>query len=903
MIKQFLSIGFVFSSALSFAQTSIKTLEKPAITPAVFGTFSSLSGISISSDGAYVSYGIYDPKTQANNVFIKHLNSGWQLALGAATCSFSNDGKYTLIKKPGDTLQLLQLSNKRSEFLNNTRSFKTSGNWVAVLKKDSQLVARNLLNTQQVTYIGITDFYFANSNTLLLTTNKNKIHSVQLVTLPDKKLIPIWSADNPNEKPIGFRFFPNPLQVAFMAEDGKSIWLSKNLGIAQKVAGPHTAGKDGLTLNGIADRGFTADGKYLLVSLQEKEPPKVPETGVAVDVWSYSDAKLQPKQMKQIKAQRTFVGLSRPDKGDLLRLENGDEQIIEYANENVLIADIKAERLQQDEWYWNKESESSVYLVSAITGKRTLINEHLPGQLTTSYQLSPSGKYIVYYDAVRKDYFSYEVATGIRYNITKGSAGKWTTYVKRDVPDAGQIAALGMHGIWGVAGWSDNNDSVLLYDHCDIYQADLTGKSTVINLTNAFGRKHNIEFRLAFGDGLVYSTHDTLVLSAFNRHTKDDGFYKIQFGERKDPQLLVSAPYIFRGTWEDDRNFLPTSPVKAKNAEVYVSRRMSAKESPNYFWTKDFKTFNRITDIHPERDYNWMTTELVTWKTYDSIFSQGILYKPENFDPNKKYPLIFYYYENSSEGLNGFLTPGLTRGALNIPFYVSNGYLVFTPDMQYRIGHPGKSVINTIVSAVGELSKRLYVDTKHMGIQGHSRGGWQTNYLVTHTNIFAAAMSAAGWCNFISQVNSVRTFGTSRAPSYERMYQRMGASLWENPEIYIENSPVFEADKVTTPLLMMNNRDDDDVPFEQGVEFFTALRRLGKRAWMLQYDGQRHTVFDKAAEDLEIRMKQFFDHYLKGQPAPKWMTRGIPAARKGFDNGLELDTEIKTPGPGLLKTK
>ena len=139
----------------------------------------------------------------------------------------------------------------------------------------------------------------------------------------------------------------------------------------------------------------------------------------------------------------------------------------------------------------------------------------------------------------------------------------------------------------------------------------------------------------------------------------------------------------------------------------------------------------------------------------------------------------------------------------------------------------------------------------------------------------------------------------------ERSQGRLGATPWEAQDLYISNSPIFRADKITTPLLMMNNKQDGTVPFAQGVEFFMALRRLGKRVWMLQYDGGYHSLDSrtKDAEDYTIRMMQFFDHYLKGAPAPKWMTRGIPANRKGIDDGLQIDAEIKTPGEGLDKEK
>jgi dipeptidyl aminopeptidase/acylaminoacyl peptidase len=294
-----------------------------------------------------------------------------------------------------------------------------------------------------------------------------------------------------------------------------------------------------------------------------------------------------------------------------------------------------------------------------------------------------------------------------------------------------------------------------------------------------------------------------------------------------------------------------------------------------------------------------MTTELIHWKTFDGSPSDGVLYKPENFDPQKKYPVIFDYYEQRSEELNLFVSPKAAEDRINVPWFVSNGYLVCAPDIHYKKGQPGQSAYNAVVSAAKYLSKMRWVDSTKMGIQGHSFGGYETNYIVTHTKLFAAACAASGMCDLVSFYGSVPRAGNTKYFS-ERDEGRMDATLWQTPDAYIRNSPIFQADKVSTPLLMMNNKNDGQVPFAQGVELFTALRRLGKKVWMLQYDGGGHSAGDtKEAVDYSTRMSQFFDHYLKGAPAPKWMTRGIPARLKGIDDGLEPDPAIQTPGPGL----
>lgn len=272
-------------------------------------------------------------------------------------------------------------------------------------------------------------------------------------------------------------------------------------------------------------------------------------------------------------------------------------------------------------------------------------------------------------------------------------------------------------------------------------------------------------------------------------------------------------------------------------------------------------------------------------------YSQGILYKPEDFSPQKKYPLIFYYYERLSDNLNVYINPSASTGPMNIAWFVSHGFLVFTPDIYYKIGYTGESAYRSVVSAADFLSKMPFVDEKKMGIQGHSFGGYETNYIVTHTNIFAAACAAAGVTDFVSAYGQL-SGGISRQYLYEVGQSRIAGTLWEKTDSYIRNSPVFYANRVNTPILLMYNKEDPAVPFSQGIEFFTALRRLNKRVWLLQYDGEGHRMEEngQAAQDYNIRLTQFFDHFLKNVLAPKWMTKGLPAKMKGIDNGLELDT-------------
>ena len=291
------------------------------------------------------------------------------------------------------------------------------------------------------------------------------------------------------------------------------------------------------------------------------------------------------------------------------------------------------------------------------------------------------------------------------------------------------------------------------------------------------------------------------------------------------------------------------------------------------------------------REYNWGTAELMSWTTFDGKPTQGIVYKPEDFDPNKKYPVMIYFYEKHSDELYQYFPPAPSRSIINIPFYCSRGYIVFTPDIQYTTGHPGESAYNSIVSGAEELAKNTWVDKANMAIQGQSWGGYQTAYLITRTNMFKAAGAGAPVSNMFSAYGGIRWgSGMSRQFQYEQTQSRIGATMWEAPELYKENSPIFFADKVQTPLLIMHNDNDDAVPWYQGIEYFMALRRLGKPVWMLQYNNEAHNLKErKNSKDLSIRLQQFFDHYLKGDPMPVWMKTGVPATEKGRTYGFDLE--------------
>ncbi|HEY0065822.1 MAG TPA: prolyl oligopeptidase family serine peptidase, partial [Flavisolibacter sp.] len=289
--------------------------------------------------------------------------------------------------------------------------------------------------------------------------------------------------------------------------------------------------------------------------------------------------------------------------------------------------------------------------------------------------------------------------------------------------------------------------------------------------------------------------------------------------------------------------------------------------------------------------YNWGTEELFRWKTFDGKESTGILYKPEDFDSTRKYPMLIYFYEKMSDNMYHYVAPAPTTSRLNIPFFVSRGYLVFTPDISYTKGHPARDAYNYIVSGAQALARRKWVDAKNIGIQGQSWGGYQVLALLTQTPMFKAAWAGAPVANMFSAYGGIRwESGVNRQLMYEKGQSRIGATPWEKPDLYIENSPFFHLPKVKTPRVIMSNDADGAVPWYQGIELFTAMRRLGKQVWMLNYNGEAHNLIErKNRKDIQIRQQQYFDWLLKGEKPARWITEGIPAVKKGREWGLEIE--------------
>ena len=578
-------------------------------------------------------------------------------------------------------------------------------------------------------------------------------------------------------------------------------------------------------------------------------------------IWHWLDQRLQSQQQVQENRDKNFSYLSLYRVADkrFIRLADKDVRDVTAGPNDRFAIGID---VQPYELTGNLDGRRyrDVYVTDLRTGERTQAKE----KLRWFYGSNPEADHFLYYEDGH--FHTYEMTTGRTYNITSGLP---TSFI--DIESDVNVVDPPVRPV----GWSADGRWVLLYDDWDVWKVPAHGGGT--NLTRngkTDGIRYNRVFRLDPDDeGVDLSA--PVYFSAYGEWTKQAGLARLEPGTEQTERLL----------W-DDAAFATL--MKAKEAETYLYTRQTHTDFPDYYAAEgDLRHGRRLTDANPQQDeFLWSPgSTLIDYESAKGDRLQAALHLPAGHVQGQRYPTIVLIYEKRSQGLNRYSQP--VANGFNPSLYTSNGYAVLEPDITYRVNDPGMSAVWCVLPALDAAIATGVVDAERVGLHGHSWGGYQTAMLVTQTDMFAAAAAGAPLTNMISMYSSVywNTGGANQA-IFESSQGRFAGGYWDNPEAYIRNSPVYHAETVNTPLLILHNDKDGAVDWNQGIEYFNTLRRLDKPVVMLQYTGENHGLRKPAnRKDYTIRMREFFDHHLRDEPAPDWLAKGIPH--------LELDDHLE----------
>ena len=578
----------------------------------------------------------------------------------------------------------------------------------------------------------------------------------------------------------------------------------------------------------------------------------LPERGL--DIWHGQDPfiKTYDKTNWKTTSKADYLAVLHLDSGEWVRL--ADSIVPEASPTHHPLAVLLQSNLPyRRESTWNGE-RYDLWMAELQTGDKYKVAEAL--DTPSGGAVSPNGQWVAYYGA--GDYHLFNRNQGTTVNLTHHFPVSMANE-DHDYPSS----APG----YGIAGWLEDNSALLIYDKYDIWKVYADQRAPVM-LTAGDGRKRKVVYRIqkTDPDQLWFQPQQDVLLKAYYDLQKHSGFYLANCSQPGVTKLI-----------EDLKTF--DFIAKAKDSDRILFTREDFQEFPD-LWVAPLSLRKpvKLTEENPQiKDFAWGEPQLVSWSSADGIPLQGVLIKPGNYEPGKRYPVLVYYYRFFSQRMYEFNQMAVNHRP-NFPFYSSNGYAVFLPDIRFEVGLPGPSAVKCLVPGVQKLIDMGIADPNGIGLHGHSWSGYQTAFVITQTHIFKAAVAGAPVANMTSAYSGIRLgSGLARQFQYEKTQSRIGGSMWDRLDLYIENSPVFFADRIRTPLLIQFGDIDEAVPWQQGLELYLAMRRLGKDVILLQYRDEPHHLKKYPNKlDYTLKMKAYFDHHLKGEPAEPWITEGVP---------------------------
>ena len=923
---------FLFIFAITYNSFS----QKRPLSHSDYDGWTSISETKISNNGYWVAYSLLPQDGDSKMVFYPLMGKSIDTVSRAFDLKLSQDSEWAVFKisptksqlkkanlakkkkedLPKDSLGIYQINKQELEKIPNIKSFVFPENTNAYLsillnpekelKKDtsittkkkkrkieseengSKLLLVNYLTKEQKTFPFVSQYQMDKTGKQLVfsTTGNDSTYLNGIYTFDPnsgnlKNILRLkgnFKSITSSDDGTQWAFVVDPDTTKKALKKNHQLWYWKTDMASAELAADSTKMPNlyNWKVSGDYEPKFSKDGSKLFFGTYPqpllKDTTRLEDEIVSVDVWNWQDKKLMPQQLANLKndLKKSFLTVFSTSNKRIVQLASPEiPQIVQSkdANEEVVLA-VSDEKYSSQHWFFN--SPSDIYTISTKDGQATRIFENAR---ISNLSISPEGKYIVWYAIQDTAWYCYQIRNNKILKLT--NANSFSNFADNDVPDYPQS--------YGMAGWTKDDDKILLYDKFDIWKFDPNKIADFKKLTNGSENKKTYRYIKTEEKETAIDIRKALLLHVFDETTKASGYATYtDFFENKISPLILDNFKFSTKVW------------KAKDASELVFTKENFETFPDLQTTSgfDFKEIRKISNSNPQqKNRMWGKAELIKWRNLEGIELEGILYKPENFDSTKKYPMITYFYEKMSDELNNYIVPQPERASINFSYYTSNGYVVFVPNIIYKKGYPGQSAYDCIMSGIVKVLESNFIDKAKLGIQGHSWGGYQTAYLITKTDIFAAAEAGAPVANMTSAYGGIRwDTGHSRQANYELTQSRIGATLWEKPMMYIENSPLFYLPNIKTPLLMMHNDGDGAVPWYQGVELFMGLKRLNKPVWMINYNGEKHGLIQrKNRVDWTNRMSQYFDHYLKNEPAPEWLKKGIPATQKTLNYGFKLN--------------
>lgn len=865
IVKDRLLLFFLLLASVSiYGQTPIKR----QVTPADYSQWSTLTAEKLAADGKWVSYKLaYD--SGKDTVFVQQTTGNKKYIFpSAADESFSRNGKWWAAIEPEKGLGILNLKTGNIDWTPDVISYEflANGKYLALLKKaglEQELCILNFGTGLQYTAKDISEYSFTTDGKIgaYITKQENAVKLIWLdQTFRTSEIIQssakrfknlIWNKDT-----NALAFLQELPQDEYQGTNHKLYFLN-HMDTTPKLhfLGPLEAEE---ILNGMRivtpparkSLEMATDGKkvffYITAAKIQTNDEEIVQVWDGATPWTYPSQKTVEGWQYSSK-----MAVWWPEENKIFKIGTDEFPKTQLTAEGNYA--LNHNPLQYEPQY-EIASPVDYVLTDVSTGKSKKILEKQIRKFDF-IKGSGSGNFINYFKEQHWWVYNRKVDSHINLTSPLGIPIYEVDY------DCGGTAPP-----YGSPGWSVDEKYLVVYDQYDIWLLSADGK-TRKRLTQ--GREKQIQYRIAEDNYQDSQLLGNAVLPG-NKFDLSKGLLVEALGKDK------SSGYYY---WHPDgsvksmvyKDRMIDRLIKAEQSSNYIYREQSFEMPPRLmFWTEKEKRPKVLIQTNPQQNhFDWGHTELIFYTDSKGTPLQGVLYYPSNFQKDKQYPMIVNIYEKQSHILHQYFNPAENAvDAFPRTNYTLDGYLTLYPDIAYEVGEPGKSATDCVVAAVKAVTAKGIVEQQHIGLTGASFGGYETAYIISQTNIFAAAVAGCPLTDFVSQYLSMDgSDGRSRMWRYESQQQRMGVSLFDNYQGYIKNSPVAQAAKINTPLLLWSGLEDTMVSWTQGLELHLALRRLQKPNQFLVYPGENHSFLKRETKnDLTQRTKEWFDFYLKERP-------------------------------------
>ena len=842
--KTILTIWIVISCSIYGQDNSKKN-----IAAAEYERWGKLENRAISQKGNWISFDM-QYSNGSDTLFVKHTQKNIVFSFPLGTQG-KFGGEIAFGAFQGDKVIVTNLENSENIIISNCTAFEfaNSGKIIVSYFNDGELILRNIKNEEIIQLPNVTEYQLDKPNNILfyLTSHEGK-SSFGTINLGTNQKTEYYTTQN-------------KLSGLTLAEYGKGVfWLEEGInGKYTKLNFYKTQDKSIQTFEPksflnfpekheiVTTKSFkiSSDGKRVffgIAKVKEEATPKKDD----VEVWDTEDLWIYPKASREnLEGYSTlsvwFIEEKRWNTITSKELPfvqlNGSKSVALLYNPTAYAPHFK------------RYGEVDYFLYNLADGTKRLFLEKQPGE---NYLLSfsPNGAYICYFKD--KNWWLYNIKTQSTVSIVPPAGSEWVS---------NDLKYITRPHVFGMKGWSDNGEYLLLQDEFDVYQFYIK-TNNLKRITN--GRESGTYFTV---DGAnikqigndnyngwalteINSDND-LIVSSRNATTKAQQFKLVSTSN-------TLIPVANNDTKSDE--------LRRVNNEVYVYREQSHKESPRIVSFKNGVNKVLFESNNHDKNFNQGKVELISFSNSKGDKLQGLLYYPVNYEAGKKYPMIINVYSQITNSLHEYCIPTLYNDTgFNVKHFVQQNYFVLMPDVKYYEGETGNSALDCVVAANNAVAKTGMIDTKHIGLIGHSFGGYETNYIITKSNIFAAAVSGAAISDMVSwYFSNSKSLNIPELWRSESQQWRIGKSIFEDKELYLKNSPILYADNVTTPLLSWVGKMETNLPYEQSLLFYNALRRAKKKNVLLVYPKDQHVIVIKENKmDLTKRITDWFDRYLK----------------------------------------